>query len=420
MANKNIRSKWGESLVGCLCAATLSFSASTAMGESLTEQIADSLKGDWGQINFNMRWRWENVDQDGRGIANADTVRLRLGYLTPKFYDFQAFAEFEGNTWLFVEHYNSTINGKTQYPVVADPQRSEINQGWLTYSGLPGTVIKAGRQRIIYDNHRWIGNVVWRQMEQTYDSVSLVNQSIGNAELSAAYLWNVRNIVSADLGISAPLVHLAYNIADIGKITTYAYLLDFSGNSANALRNSSQSYGIRFEGVQGVASNLKASYTAEYAYQRDYKSNPRRYDTNYVHFFGGLEIPEVAPGIGGLGAAVGWELLGSSNNVALQTPLATLHAFQGWADSFLVTPQQGIQDLYGQVSANVFGVKLLAVYHQFDSAVGGLDYGSEIDALAVKKLADHYTLLLKYANFFGRDPRFPDTQKIWVEIDVDF
>ncbi|MGR9106512.1 MAG: alginate export family protein [Gammaproteobacteria bacterium] len=425
MANKNTKQHRWKPLVSGLTATILGAAVSSAAADTFTDQIANALKGDWGQINFNLRWRHENVDQDGptppiTSVANADTVRLRLGYLTPKFYDFQAFAEFEGNTWLFVEHYNSTLNGRTNFPVVADPQRSEINQGWLTYSGIPDTVAKAGRQRIIYDNHRFIGNVVWRQMEQTYDSVSVVNQTIGNSELTVAYLWNVRNIFSADREISAPLVHLAYNFADIGKLTTYAYLLDFAGNTGAALRDSTQTYGIRFDGKRGVLDNLNANYTAEYAYQRDYKSNPNRYDANYIHVIGGLEVPELGFGFSNFTAQVAWEQLGSQNNRSLQTPLGTNHAFQGWADLFLVTPAQGIQDLYGTVGTKFFGVQFMAVYHQFDSAVGGVDYGSEIDALAVKKISDHYTLLLKYANFFGRDPRFRDTQKIWAEIDVDF
>ena len=34
----------------------------------------------------------------------------------------------------------------------------------------------------------------------------------------------------------------------------------------------------------------------------------------------------------------------------LQTPLATLHAFNGWADMFLTTPANGLQDLYFRAS----------------------------------------------------------------------
>src|SRR3546814_12023345 len=41
-----------------------------------------------------------------------------------------------------------------------------------------------------------------------------------------------------------------------------------------------------------------------------------------------------------------YEVLGSDAGVfAFQTPLATLHKFQGWADLFLTTPSAGVRDL---------------------------------------------------------------------------
>lgn len=397
----------------------LAITAAPVSADSFTKSVEDALKGDWGQIKFNINWRFENVDQQGLGVANGDPIRLRLGYLTPEFYDFQAFAEFEGNTPVFVDQYNSLVNGKTQFPVIADPQAAEINQGWLSYAGIPDTVAKVGRQRIKYDNVRWIGNVVWRQLEQTFDSVSLVNKTIGNSELQGAFIWNVRNILAKDVNMTSPIFNLAYTFPNIGKLTTYAYLLDYTGTTGADLRNSTQSYGIRFNGKTGIIDNLKAHYTAEYAYQRDYMNNPVRYDANYMHFIGGLEIPDLAWGFTNLTGKIGWEQLGSDNNQGLQTPLGTNHAFNGWADLFLVTPPQGLQDLYGVLSTKLFGVKLMTVYHQFDSAVGGIDYGHEIDALVVKKFAKHYTVLFKYANYFARNFK-TDTQRFWVSVGVDF
>ncbi|GEM_PF-2530924 len=41
---------------------------SSATADSTTDSIADSLKGDWGQIKLNLNWRYENVDQQGLGI----------------------------------------------------------------------------------------------------------------------------------------------------------------------------------------------------------------------------------------------------------------------------------------------------------------------------------------------------------------
>src|SRR3546814_7821694 len=56
----------------------------------------------------------------------------------------------------------------------------------------------------------------------------------------------------------------------------------------------------------------------------------------------------------------GYELLGSDGGAtgiaggfAFQTPFATLHKFNGWADKFLTTPGTGIQDYSAGVAYTV-------------------------------------------------------------------
>lgn len=389
------------------------------IADPYTKSIEDALKGDFGQITFNLNWRYENVDQQGLRTADGDPIRLRLGYLTPKLADIQAFLEFEGNTPVFVDDYNSLRNGKTRFPIIADPQEAELNQAWLAFSGIPDTEIKAGRQRIKYDNDRFIGNVGWRQMEQTFDLVSIVNKSLPNTKIQTAFLWNVRNILSRDVNMTSPIVNISYTAPNFGKLAGYVYLLDYSGTNPGTLRFSNQTYGLRLDGKTDVIDNLNALYTVEYAYQRDYQNNPNRYQADYFHLVAGFEIPELGWGLTNLTGKAGWEQLGSENGIGLQTPLGTNHAFNGWADKFLVTPPNGIQDLYGTLSVRLLGTKLMAVYHQFDSAVGGIDYGHEIDALVVKKFAKHYTVLFKYANYFARN-FVTDTQKFWISVGVDF
>ena len=65
--------------------------------------------------------------------------------------------------------YNSTTNGKTTYPAVADPETYEINRLQLTNTRIPMTTVTLGRQRIVLDDQRFVGNVGWRQNEQTFD-----------------------------------------------------------------------------------------------------------------------------------------------------------------------------------------------------------------------------------------------------------
>ena len=416
------------SAIGALFAAVLlivTASAPAGAGFSeIDEKVKDVLAGDWGwgKISFNVRWRFEYVDQQGKDISRGDSIRLRLGYLTPKWLEFQGFTEFEGSTPIFLNDYNSLRNGKTRYAVIADPADAELNQGWLAFSGIPDTVVKAGRQKIVYNNHRFIGNVGWRQMEQTFDAAGIVNRTLGNSDFKFAFVRNVRTITSQNVNMASPLLNLGYTFPGIGKLSAYGYWLDYDDDRNSgpfSFAFSTQTYGIRFNGSTSVVENLNLFYTAEYAYQADYKNNPGNYNANYFHFIGGIKIPKAGAGFSDITAKTGWEYLGSDNGIGLQTPLGTNHAFLGWADQFLVTPPDGVVDLYGALGATFWGVNLLGVYHQFDAAEGSEDYGHEIDAQVTKKFGEHYSLMAKYANYFANDFK-TDTWKFWLQAVISF
>jgi hypothetical protein len=105
-------------------AAIISTIFASSVSADITKEIEDALSfydnGNKGAIKMDLRYRYENVNQEqgNQKTANANTARLRLGYLTPTFYDLQAYAEYEGN-YAMQEDYNSLRNGRTQYSVVA-------------------------------------------------------------------------------------------------------------------------------------------------------------------------------------------------------------------------------------------------------------------------------------------------------------
>ncbi|HEX5688720.1 MAG TPA: hypothetical protein VFX76_01905, partial [Roseiflexaceae bacterium] len=68
-----------------------------------------------------IRLRYEAVEQVPQ-VADADavTLRSRLGVETAKVWGTTLLAEGEF-VWPLLDHYNSTVNGHTRYPVVADP-----------------------------------------------------------------------------------------------------------------------------------------------------------------------------------------------------------------------------------------------------------------------------------------------------------
>lgn len=385
--------------------------------------VEDALKfgqgGKYGQVKFDLNYRYEHVDDEGPlQNANANTLRLRAGYLTPEFYGFQGYAEYQGLAAM-QEDYNSTRNNLTQYSQVLDPDVSELGQLWVSYKGIPDTMVKGGRQVIKLDDDRFIGNVGWRQLQQTFDSVVVTNKSIANLTATAGYIGNVQTVTARMDEMQTPFVNLNYKVGDIGNAVGYAYWIDYDTADFNATtkkygsKNSTQTYGLRFDGKAKLNDIFGLVYTAEWSTQSDYQNNPNNFRANRYYLVGGVDV---------LGVTVSGameQLNGTGNGSAFQAPLGTLHIFQGWADKFLVTPDNGIRDVYATLKTNVVGTDMMFVYHSFQDDTGSVNYGDEYDFLINKKFGPHYHVLAKYA-YYNADQFSTDTQKVWVEGGIHF
>lgn len=401
--------------------------ASAALGAALLAgsvpaAAADNFTGALigGKPTADLRLRYESVDQaNALKDANAATLRLRLGYETGQYHGFGALVEAETVTALGGESYNSTVNGKTAYSIVADPEATEINQAYLSYAGLADTTLKYGRQRIILDNHRFIGNVGWRQNEQTYDAVTLKSAALPKTQLQYSFISNVNRITGPGEGAQPANYHGAVHVLNgkvdlgqFGAVAGFAYLLDLE----NAPALSSSTFGLHWTGIHKMSGDTKLNWIASYATQSDYADNPNRFSANYYLLEGGATF-------GRFGLRAGYEVLGGDSrpNRAFQTPLATLHAFNGWADKFLTTPAGGIEDLYVGGSASVGPVALQLVWHDYQAEAIDMDYGSEWNASAAMKFGakKNYEAMLKFADY--RADRFAtDTTKVWVQVSAAF
>jgi len=371
--------------------------------------LEEALAG--GKATLDVRYRYEYVDQNNAlKNAEASTVRSRLGYGTDSYYSVTGYLEFENITAFGADNYNSGTNGKTAYSVVTDPEGSEVNQAYLAWDALLDTQIKYGRQRINLDNQRFIGSVAWRQNEQTFDALSLVNKFLPDTTVTYAHLSNVNRINGANAEMKSDLLNVSYSGMAAGTLTGYAYLLNYIKSAAQ----STQTLGLRFSGAAKIGAGAKALYTAEFAQQGDYDNNPAAYNLNYY-------LAEVGGTVKGVTAKLGYEALQGDGAHSVQTPLATLHAFNGWADQFLVTPVNGLQDGYFSVDGAAAGVNLTAVYHAFYSYRGGADYGTELDLQAMKKFGKNYSLIAKYATYnSGNAPGNFDTDKMWLAGQMSF
>ncbi|MCK5353786.1 MAG: alginate export family protein [Methyloprofundus sp.] len=390
----------------------------TNIDNSVENALFLGQQGEYGQIKFDLRYRYENVHITNDlpvKTANANTLRLRAGYLTPDFFNLQAYIEYEGNLAM-QEDFNSLRNGYTHYETVADPQVQELNQFWLTYKGIPGTLIKGGRQRIELDNERFIGNDDWRQMEQTFDSLLISNQSISNLTLNFIYIGQVQTVISTLQTINLPILNFSYQFGRFSTLTGYAYwLADY-----DHAENSTQTYGVRMHGAPRLKHDIRLSYDIGYSNQGSYKNNPASYNLDRYNILLGATYV-------GITLKSGMEQLNGNGTYAFQTPLGTNHGFQGWADKFLLTPTTGVRDIQATIDKSFYGVKFMFAYHYFSSSSGNGEYGDEYDFLVSKRFGEHYQLLAKYAYYNADNSSAAtqagvdqDTQKIWVQGSVSF
>ena len=375
-----------------------------------------------GKASVSFRYRLENVDQTGfNEDAMASTLRTKLKYATKTFKGFSAVLEFDNVLQIGGSDYNSTVNGKGQFPVIADPKITEVNQAYIAYTGFENTTLLAGRVALNLDNQRFVGTVGWRQNDQTWDMAGVITKPSENLTLTGGYVWNVNRIFGddhpfGDLDTNTFILNGKYTGFDLGNFTAYGLFIDLNDIPVYSL--SSQTLGLRFDGTYQLGESVKAIYEAEFATQSDYKDNSVDYTASYYHISGGLSA-------NGFTGKAGYEVLGSDNGVAsFQTPLATLHKFNGWADKFLSTPAGGLEDFYGSLSykfgddSSLKGLKFDVVYHDFSADIGG-DYGSEIDFQISKKFGKYYYAGLKYADYNAKGFS-TDTQKLWFTVGANY
>ncbi|MDZ4054068.1 MAG: hypothetical protein U1A07_14395 [Phenylobacterium sp.] len=369
-------------------------------------------------IIMESRLRHEAVDQSGLpNTATALTLRTRLGFETAPWKGLQLLIEGE-NVVALGDDYNSTTNGEVAYPVVPDPETTELNRLQLAWKGEKAAAV-VGRQRIILGSARFVGNVGFRQNEQTFDAARLDFKPTPDLAVTYVYVDRVQRIFGDDhpQGDWRSDSHLAQ--ADWkpawGHLTLHGEWLDF----ANAPAQSSATLGASVRLERPLSdSGLKGSLEAAYARQADYGGNPADFDLDYASVSLGLRQKDSW-------ASLTLERLEGDGGRGFATPLATLHAFQGWADVFLTTPPDGVQDLNAKIGATLRPeglppVRLAAAIHRFTVPDGGDDYGTELDLLAATPLTPRLSLETKLAWFEGDRPGYGDRTKVWISLDYRY
>ena len=380
---------------------------------------------------FDARYRFEHVDPDNAlENAEAQTLRTRIGYRTARVAGWSGLVELDNVSHLGAERFNSTRNGQTAYAAVADPDGTAFNQALIRYDHDNVAVI-LGRQRINLDNQRFIGGVGWRQNEQTFDAASVQFKPTEKIALWYSYVDQVQSVFGPDndrANATNPaeyegrshLLNLQAKLSPALVVTAYQYRFELDNMAVTADAPlgtlSSITTGVRASGAMDAW-----SYALELARQTDAAGNPWALDSRYV-------LAELGYAIDKVQLRAGYEKLGAGRgtgdgNRAFQTPLGTKHAFQGWADQFLTTAADGIQDRYTGATTPLWGGQLQAWYHEFTADRGGVDFGREFDLSYQYRLprSPRLTALAKLARYRSDDAtRTVDTYKAWLQLQYTY
>ena len=370
-----------------------------------------------GTVKVSLRYRFEYVDDDNFGeTAEASTLRTALSYRSGEWKGFSLFLEAEDVTALpDDDDYNNVgagdlNNGVRGVPVVADPEVTDVNQAYLRWKN-DAVQVSLGRQVINLGDQRFVGAVAWRQNFQTFDAARIEADLASNVGIDYTYADAVLRIFGDHIGMQSHFLNLPFTAAKGHKVTGYGYWLDYEVPTPL----STATYGVEYKGKLDLSDQLALNLELEAAEQQDNGDNPQDIDTEYRLASLGLQR-------GGLGLDVTWEVLGERGDGmrSFQTPLATLHKWNGWADKFLVTPSPGLETLYLRFKGKLAdGWRFAVIYHDFTSDAGDIDYGTEIDAEVVYTAPWKQTFSVKYASY-DADGFSSDTEKVWLWTSYSF
>lgn len=397
----------------------------------------DALAG--GAPILEIRPRYEEVDQTRtktiQDDAEAYTVRLRFGWRTGRWEGFDALVEGANVSVLGPQRFAVNVPGaaspplngvgKSIYPLINDPPTTTLNRAQLSWT--PGRLFSAtvGRQIIDIDDQRFVGDVNWRQNQQTFDAVR-GDIHLGRFQLFVAYLGHVNRVLAAyrNFDSDSYLINARYRLSKALTVEAFDYLLDF-GNSAI---NSSETRGLRGSGQSRVGP-LGFVYDVTYARQSAYANAPQPYGLNFW-------AADVSATYAIFTTRLDYEKLDGDGRRGFTTPLATTHGFQGWADAF-VSPGgnksfvDGIEDYNLSLAIRprlkagpLSNPEFLVRAYDFKDQHYGSDIGREWDLSASVAVSRTTTLLLKYADF-RRDASVargaatppPSRTKIWLMLD---
>lgn len=425
-----MRWHWAPVFVGlsiCAIFSSVAPSSLAAQDQALPDQVSQDQPSPepvpqslWsflkeGEISFSGRFRFEGFERDGApftATAYAPTLRLALGYQTASFHGFSAFAQGEAVIVTGPADYSvpalPSMN-RPDRPAILDPRSVQPNQfyaKWAHEFSNKNMAVTVGRQELALNDGRFLAISTWRQVHGTFDAARFdtdlpLNFSLTYVYINRLYRVDGYNATDGDQPMHSHLWNLVWQKPDVARVALYGLLLDY--HRASQFTNSTQTYGIRATGPYKLDQDWSVIYTAEYAKQKNFGSNPNHVDANYY-------LGELGPGWRGLDLYAGYAFLaGHSPTDLLTTPAAP--PFNGWTDLFINNPilghASGLEARYLRATGPIKylgGAIATVIFYDYHSDNLHIHYGQEFDAAMaykVKRVSDKWEIGWRFGRYWA-------------------
>ncbi len=357
-----------------------------------TESFTDALTN--GKASGDFRFRIKFSDTVGKRLnAYSVTLRSRLTYETGSWNNLSALIEPQDVSIIGQDRYNTTANGKSQYPLVADAPGTEMNRAFIQYIPQADTKIRYGRQWMELDHQRFIYKADWRQHSQTFDALTVINTSLPDIKIHYGRVSHVNRLYGdespyGNADIKSHFLNVTFSRYKAAKTIIFAYLNEYQNSDypgpSDFLRftpeRSHQTLGIDVGGPIPLNDDWTLLYKVSGAVQSPYADSTRTESVHWYHLRLGLSYK-------GYAVMVIKEQFSNDNGYTFNVP---------FFPEFLM--QKGVNfdgvNVEGLAFKKQWGDKWVvkAGFRQFTTYNGGKDLGEDTDLYVEYFLSKNYRI----------------------------
>ncbi|MEQ6122222.1 alginate export family protein [Reichenbachiella sp. MALMAid0571] len=337
---------------------------------------------------YEFRNGYQSLSQNSSQFGSFTDQRTRINF------------DFKNNDYIFrVVMQDVRTWGSQSQLVNNDGSLTSIHEAWAEVLFTSKYSLRAGRQEIVYDDHRIFGNVGWAQQARSHDA-AVAKYKTDNFKLEMGFAFNQDRPNSTDT---------YYSVSNSYKAFQYIWAHHARGDFKG-------SFLFLNNGIQaGTPTNYRTVYSQTTGVHFEYKKNAISSSINLYHQSGehsdgsdinanliGLDV-DYKTGVK-TSVFVGYEMMsgndqvGPGNKNKAFTPFyGTNHKFNGYMDYFYVgnhINSVGLSDIYFGAKTAISKMNLYGALHIFAST-GKVSSGSFPNTMS-KALGEEVDLSLSY------------------------